>query len=267
MLLLTQGTGHLIQIVTDAAGDIETDVAYVDKTGTGPASYSFAGVGDPLASITSATTTTTLTGAAATERAVERLSYYNNHASQAVTCTIQVLDGTHTVTLAKCVLAAGETLYMNAAGDWFHLDANGGPYVGIGPMATQAEMEAGTSVTTVVTPGRLRYAPSTSGAWGRFTVTGTTTAGYNVDTPTDNGTGDITVNFTTDFSASTAYEIQVSVEMTSTTYTVANARTPHIRSAGLAVGTVRCDCIDATVITQLVKDPSSWHMVAHGDFA
>ena len=50
MILLTKGTAHKIQITTDAAGDIEIDLAYVDKTGTGPASYSFAGAGEPQAS-------------------------------------------------------------------------------------------------------------------------------------------------------------------------------------------------------------------------
>jgi hypothetical protein len=268
MLLLTKGTGHLVQITTDASGDIESDVAYVDKiAGTGGFQYNYTGAGEPLASITSATTITTIAGAASTERAIERLSYYNNHASTSVTCTIQILDGTDTVTLAKCVLAAGETLYMNAAGDWFHLDANGGPYVGVGPIATQAEMEAGTSTTVVVTPGRQHFHKSAVKSWGQFTNAGATTAGYNVDTPTDNGTGDITVNFTTDYSAANAYSAVVSVEMTATTYAVANARTPHIRSAGLAAGTVRCDCIDGTTITQLVKDPTSWHVQSCGDFA
>lgn len=265
MLLLTLGTGHLLRLTTDVTTDIEVNLSYVDKTGTGPASYNFAGVGDALASITTATTTTLLAGAASTERTLESCSIYNNHASAATTCTLFVDDGTHTSTIRKLVLAAGESLEMDASGAWTHYDANGGPYVGLGPIASNAEMEAGSSTTVVVTPGRQHRHPSAIKAWGLFTVAGATTAGYNVDAPTDNGTGDITVNFTTDFSGAAVYEAQVTVEMTSTTYSVANARTPHIRLGGQAAGSCRFDCIDATVITQLVKDPTVWHVSAAGD--
>jgi hypothetical protein len=265
MLLVGDTTSHILKLVTDAAGDIETKGSVVKKTGTGPSSYSYEADPFTVASITSATTTTIFTGIASTETSVRELSFYNNHASQAVTCTLTYEDGTNTSTIWKVVLAAGEKMSMDAAGVWMHLDANGGPYVGLGPIATQAEMEAGTSTTVVVTPGRQHYHKSALKAWGNFTVAGATTAGYNVDTPTDNGTGDITVNYTTDFSAANAYEAQVTVEMTSTTYSVANARTAHIRNAGLAAGSTRCDCIDATVITQVIKDPSSWHVSAAGD--
>lgn len=265
MLLLTLGTGHLLRLTTDAAGDIETNLSYVDKTGTGPASYSFAGVGDAKASITSATTTTLLTGAASTERMLETCTLYNNHASQAVTCTLFVDDGADTSTIRKLVLAAGESLDLDAAGGWTHYDANGGAYVGLGPIASTAEMEAGASTTVVVTPGRQHRHPSAMKGWGLFTIAGATTAGYNVDAPTDNGTGDITVNWTTDFSGAAVYEAQVTVEMTSTTYSVANARSAHVRFGGQAAGSCRFDCIDATVITQLVKDPTVWHVSAAGD--
>jgi len=265
MLLLTLGTGHLLRLTTDATGDIEVNLSYVDKTGTGPASYSFAGVSDALASITTATTTTLLAGAASTERMLETMSIYNNHASTAVTCTLFVDDGTHTSTIRKVVLAAGESLDLDASGGWTHYDANGGAYVGLGPIATQAEMEAGTSLTVVVTPGRQHFHKSALKGWGLFTVAGATTAGYNVDAPTDNGTGDITVNWTTDFSGANVYEAQVTVEMTATTYAVANARSPHIRFGGQAAASCRFDCIDGTTITQLVKDPTVWHVSAAGD--
>ena len=264
MLILSKGTSHKIRLTTDASGDIEIHYSAVDKTGTGPASYSYAGKGEPLASVTTATTGDVLVGIASTETAIRHLSFYNNHASQAVTCTVFEEDGTDTVTHAKVVLAAGEKLVMDAAGVWTHYDANMGPYVGVGPIATQAEMEAGTSTTAIVTPGRAHFHPSATKAWGLFSVSGTTVAGYNVDAPTDNGTGDITCNITTDFS-SASYEANIDVEMTATTYAVANARTAHIRFGGQAAGSCRCDCIDGAAITQAVKDPTQWHFSAHGD--
>jgi hypothetical protein len=69
--------------------------------------------------------------------------------------------------------------------------------------AVQADQEAGTSVTTFVSPGRQQFHPSASKAWVIFQGTGTVTilASYNVTSITDNGTGDYTVNFTTSFSS------------------------------------------------------------------
>lgn len=264
MILLTKGTSHKIRLTTDAAGDIEIHYSAVDKTGTGPASYSYAGKGEPLASVVTATTIDVLVGIASTETSIRHLSFYNNHASQVVTCTVFEEDGTDTVTHAKVVLAAGEKLVMDAAGVWTHYDANMGPYVGTGPFASQADMEAATSTTTVVSPNAVKWHPGVAKAWGLFSISGTTVAGFNVDAPTDNGTGDITCNITTDFS-SASYEAQITIEMTATTYAVANARTAHIRFGGQAAGSCRCDCIDATAITQLVKDPTQWHFSARGD--
>lgn len=264
MILLTKGTGHILQLVTDAAGDIEVDLAYVDKTGTGPASYSFAGAGEPLASITTATTTNLLTGAASTERCLRRFSAYNNHASQAVTCTAQVTDGTDTVTLAKVVLAAGESFLIDAAGYLTHYDANEGAYVGIGPIATQAEMEAGTSITAVVTPGRQQFHPSACKAWLKCGVAANINASYNITSLTDTGTGIVAITIATDFS-SADYACVACVEATATTWAVANTREVHIRNATLAAGTVSLDCVDNTATTSLVKDPTTWHCAMFGD--
>lgn len=265
MLLLTQGTSHKIQLITDAAGGIETSVGYVDKVaGTGGFQYNFSAVGDPLASITTATTTDIVVGAASTERSIRYLKFHNSHASQVVTCTVQEVDGTHTVILHDCVIAAGESLCMDAVGVWTHYDANVGPYVGVGPIATQAEMEGGSSTTVVVTPGRQHYHPSAAKAWGKFGVAANVLASYNITSLTDTGTGVIAVTIATDFSSSN-YSCVVAVEATATTWAVANTRECHIRSATLAAGTVSFDCIDNTATTSLVKDPTTWHCAMFGD--
>lgn len=266
MLLLTQGTGHKIQLVTDAAGDIEPSIHYVDKTaGTGGFQYDYAAAGDPLASITTATTTDIVAGAASTERALEKLSFYNNHATQAVTCTVQEVDGTHTVIHAKCVLAAGETLYMNAAGDWFHLDSNGGPYVGVGPIATQAEMEAGSSTTTVVTPGRQHYHPSACKAWGKAPGAGTSlTVNYNITSVSDTGTGRLGVNIGTDFSSAN-YSIGAQLERSVTALTATGVEDSAIRNASPAVGSFEIESYDQTAITFVAQDPANYFWECFGD--
>jgi hypothetical protein len=203
MLLLTKGTAHLLRVTTDASGDIEVNVDYVVKEpGTGGFQYDYTGAGEPFASITGAGTTTLVAGVASKEVAVDRVSLYNNHASTVVTCTVFVEDGTDTVTIAKCAVAAGELLYMNSVGDWIHLDANGGAYVAVGPVATQAEMEAGAILTAVTTPGRQHFHPSAEKCWGEFTANSTTIlASYNITSIANTGTGVMTVTIATDFSS------------------------------------------------------------------
>lgn len=267
MILLTKGATHKLQLVTDAAGDIEIDLAYVDKTGTGPASYSFAGAGEPLASITTAATTDLLTGATSTERCLRRLSAYNNHASQAVTCTLQVVDGTDTVTLSKVVLAAGESLLVDAAGVITHYDPNGGPYVGVGPAATQGDMETATATNKVVTPGVVHFHPGVAKCWWRVTVSGGTPTlanSYNITSITDTATGQLTVTINVDFSG-VNYACVTGVERAATALTVANCRVDMIRNATPAAGSIIHECHDLTATTTLAADPATWYGACFGD--
>jgi hypothetical protein len=70
-------------------------------------------------------------------------------------------------------------------------------------VATQAEMEAASSTSVSVTPGRVQYHPGVAKAVVKFNGTGTVAilSSYNVSSITDNGVGDYTVNFTTAFSS------------------------------------------------------------------
>lgn len=69
--------------------------------------------------------------------------------------------------------------------------------------ATQSEMEAASSVTAVVTPGRTQYHPGVAKFWIKFTGTGTIAIddSHNVSSITDNTTGRYTVTIDTDFSS------------------------------------------------------------------
>ncbi len=76
------------------------------------------------------------------------------------------------------------------------------PTVTVPSAASQAQMEAASSTTTYVSPGRTQYHPGVAKAWCYVTVSGgspTLAANHNVASITDNGTGDFTVNFTTAF--------------------------------------------------------------------
>ena len=73
--------------------------------------------------------------------------------------------------------------------------------------ATQAEMEAETAGVKFVPPDLIKYSPGVAKVWCRILADGTISGGtslpnsYNIDTITDSGTGDRSVNFDTDFSS------------------------------------------------------------------
>jgi hypothetical protein len=69
--------------------------------------------------------------------------------------------------------------------------------------ASQAEMEAGSSTTVAVTPGRQQYHPSAAKFWIKFNGTGTPAinASYNFTSITDSGTGYYELYIATDFSS------------------------------------------------------------------
>jgi hypothetical protein len=74
--------------------------------------------------------------------------------------------------------------------------------------ASQAEMEAASSTTDFVTPGRTRFHPGVAKAWVRFTQSAgsvSVVASHNVSGVVRNGTGDYTISFSTSFSSGTAY--------------------------------------------------------------
>lgn len=71
-------------------------------------------------------------------------------------------------------------------------------------VATQAEMEAASSTTKAVSPGRTIYHPGVAKAWCSISSTGSLESGdWQISTVTDTGTGDRTINYTTAFSGST----------------------------------------------------------------
>jgi len=67
--------------------------------------------------------------------------------------------------------------------------------------ATQAEMEAASSTTAYVTPGRTQYHPGVAKAWVQIEANGASVlASHNIASVVDSGTGDRDINYTTAFS-------------------------------------------------------------------
>jgi len=70
-------------------------------------------------------------------------------------------------------------------------------------VATQAQMEAGTSTTAMVSAGRTQYHPGVAKGWGYVTISGGTPSldsNYNVAGIVDQGVGLYDVTWDTDFS-------------------------------------------------------------------
>lgn len=267
MSLLLRANTEDLQVVTGSAADLEVHISALQADSAAPPALRAIPNYGPRASITTATTTQIVDTSGLTNNDVVNVIgciLHNNHASTATTVRVEVTDGTDTVVLANVNLLAGERLELGEDGRWFHYDSNGGLYPSVGNAASQAEMEAGTATDKFVTPQGVNWHPGANKFWVKCGVTANVLASWNVTSLTDNGTGDVTVTIATDFS-SVDWACQVAVEMTATTYAVANARTAHIRSGGQAAGTVRCDCIDGTATTQLVKDPTFWHISGLGD--
>jgi hypothetical protein len=85
--------------------------------------------------------------------------------------------------------------------------ASGSPVNNADFIATQADMEAASSTTALVTAGRARFHPSASKAWVKFVPRGTNgactiTASYNVASVDRTAAGAYTITFTTAMSSS-----------------------------------------------------------------
>jgi hypothetical protein len=103
-------------------------------------------------------------------------------------------------------------------------------------VATQAQQEAGTDLTTFVPPGRQQFHPSAVKAWVRFNMIGVWAIGssYGVSSVTDNGVGIGTIGWTTAFSTAT-YPIMWWGDSDLATHSNAN---PYINETAILAGAV-----------------------------
>lgn len=127
--------------------------------------------------------------------------------------------------------------------------------------ATQAEMEAATSTTTTVSPGRAQYHPGVAKGWVNFDASSTTPtiqASYNVSSLTDAGTGNTTVNWTTAFSAADTYSLVGSCGLSGNRYLV-DLGAKASNSATVA------KCITFLYSTGALTDVTIACLVAFGD--
>jgi hypothetical protein len=253
--------------VTDAAADVECHASYADKSGASPP-YLMSGNRTNTPSITTATTTTIVPSpGSGVERSLRHLSLFNNHGSTSVTVTIEHTDGTTAATLRKCILAPNEVLVFDGVGVWTHYAADGSPFLAVGPIATQAQMEAGTVTNKAVAPGLLHFHPGFAKAWGAARGDGTLMGlSYNVSSIGDTNTGRLQVNVATDFS-SADYAIISNVERGTTSLSVGNVEQTGIRNASPAAGGFEIESYDHTATNNAADDPQTYFWSCWGDQA
>lgn len=245
----------IIRIVTGSTGDIESYAAWMDNL-----SGALTPDRTPTASITTATTTTVVgSPAASTQRNVRHLNVMNNHASSSNAIRIEFNDGTNTEVLWKGTLLAGESVVLDQGGRWIYYDANGNIKAATYPAASQAEMEAASSNVVAVTPSNFKWHPSTAKFWVKFTGNSTTIlASFNVTSITD-GTTQATITLSTAFSSAN-WCVQATCECSAATAAAWRGAATFTQAAS----TVIIFAVDATA-TQVLADPTSWHVVGYGD--
>jgi hypothetical protein len=120
--------------------------------------------------------------------------------------------------------------------------------------ATQAAMEAGTSVVEVVTPGWQKHHRMHAKAVGTIGITGNVVEGAGIASATDNGVGDVSLTWTTAFSTDT-YEVNVSAQASNNV---------ALRLSAQTTGGCRILCVS---LTPAAFDPTYYHVSAFGDLA
>ena len=104
--------------------------------------------------------------------------------------------------------------------------------------ATQAMQEAGTNISTFVTPGRQQYHPGSAKAWVLFNGTaGTITAQYNVSSVSGT-TGSHEIGFTTPFSSANYVGIGTCVGGATNDCFVQQTRASNPTASSFAIQTI-----------------------------
>lgn len=139
--------------------------------------------------------------------------------------------------------------------------------LGANAIITASNMIAlGDSGVTAVTAGTgTAYvkASNTAKCWLIAGTTGNILASFNITSLTDTGTGDLAITIATDFSSAN-WACVVGGERTSGTGTDTLARDISIKNGTIAAGTISLQCWDKTATTNVLKDPTTWHMAGYG---
>lgn len=119
--------------------------------------------------------------------------------------------------------------------------------------ATQANQETGTSLVTIVTPGRQHFHVSSAKAWLKCDTNGNISASYNITSITDTGGGLLTVTIANDFS--------------STNYVIVGSALFDGGVRNIVITNQLAGSFDArsNSSADAAADPTNWFFVCYGD--
>lgn len=184
---------------------------------------------------------------------------------------------------ANITTAAGDRAWFisEGSGNWrclMYTTAATGAYVtasttsakGVIEIATQAEMETGTSTSLAVTPGTQAFHPGHPKFWALVTVSASTptvySGSYNVTSVADDGVGLMTLTIGTDFSSTSwccVFSVEVAEDSGAPLTFVTHRIVPSSRTATAIQLIVTQWDLDGH--TSATIDPSSWNIVGFGD--
>jgi hypothetical protein len=124
-------------------------------------------------------------------------------------------------------------------------------------IAAQAEMETGTATDSIVSPGRQHFHQSAVKGWVMADTAAGVAAGYNVTSVTDNGAGDASINWATDFSSALYCAVASSKAGSGTSIYGA------VDNTSFAAGVTRV--YTATSTTGSLTDPNNYMCAVLGD--
>jgi hypothetical protein len=197
------------------------------------------------------TGTTTITGLGTVRAGIIKVLKFEGALTLTHNATSLILHGGANITTAD-----GDTgiFVSEGSGNW--------RCVSYFSVATQGQMEAGTSTANLVTPGRQHFHPSAAKGWGYATINGTVNKSYNLTSVTDNGVGDIIWTWATDFSD--ANYCAVPGQHGDPANSTGSAKFSMLLETTFAAGTSRAWVVRVTDGTQ--QDPLlGHHIVVFGD--
>lgn len=130
--------------------------------------------------------------------------------------------------------------------------------VNIIAIASQAQMEAASSNSVAVSPGRAIFSPFAAKAWGVFDTAGNIIASAGIASISDTGTGQVTITWATAFSSAN-YAVIPGIQIANST----NLSVSVDNSSPPTTTQCRLNCIFGN--SGSLGDPVRWHVVAYGD--
>jgi hypothetical protein len=259
MILST--SSDVLQVVTDAAVAVDVNVDYSDRSGV------YANLGRLDTAISTATTTSVLTGPAAVNngfvRQVDFLSARNKSTTTSVTVTVRHTDGTTAVEVFKAVLAAGDGLVFTPQSGWSVRNSSGVTKVasGVGQITvaglTADVVNNNASANTIADVTGLSF-PVVSGStyWFKFRILYTADADTTGSRWSINGPATTYLAYTSEYTLTTTTSTRNAAVTAYDSPAAASATSVALGSWAVIEGMIRPSA-NGTVVARFASEVSS----------